>query len=454
MRFVHWRGVGLASALMAAIVVGLVSSPRAQAGGWYHWWNGHTINGRWVSAIDYRTGGPYYAPPIPYGEYTKNYTACIHEGAGAALGLLGKVCGHCKGAGCKMCGFLGCLHGLGCHNCGGAGCGSCGGDGVVDGSLCGNCNGRGCGNCGGHGLIACEGQGLGLHSGAGNGLGDPTCGLCGWGKAGHSHGAVATVAAGTLASAQSMPSAQAGRACSLCGGRGRIGTGICGACGGQGRIYGMVSGVKCGLCGGSGRNGAGLCGDCGGAGLLSGLKCGSCGGAGVIDGQACGTCGGRGLLACVHDGDGHLAGAAHHVLGSAASAAHHVAGTASGLAHQAMWKAGIGGVEYFVGPGGPVPITPGYVNYVVATRSPRDFFAFPPMVDQAFNSTSYRAPLYQEPSRPGTVVAPAPINQVRQAAPFPAGGNVNVPPPVPGANNPNVPPPPPPGDDEDDPMNR
>ena len=29
-------------------------------------------------------------------------------------------------------------------------------------------------------------------------------------------------------------------------------------------------------------------------------------------------------------------------------------------------------IDYFVGAGGPVPITPGYVPYVVATRSPRD----------------------------------------------------------------------------------
>jgi hypothetical protein len=35
-------------------------------------------------------------------------------------------------------------------------------------------------------------------------------------------------------------------------------------------------------------------------------------------------------------------------------------------------------VDYFVGPGGPVPITPGYVPYVVVTRSPRDYFSFPP----------------------------------------------------------------------------
>jgi hypothetical protein len=36
-------------------------------------------------------------------------------------------------------------------------------------------------------------------------------------------------------------------------------------------------------------------------------------------------------------------------------------------------------VEYFVGPGGPVPITPGYVPYIVSTRSPRDYFSFAPM---------------------------------------------------------------------------
>ena len=35
-------------------------------------------------------------------------------------------------------------------------------------------------------------------------------------------------------------------------------------------------------------------------------------------------------------------------------------------------------IKYFVGPGGPVPITPGYVPYVITTRSPRDFLAFPP----------------------------------------------------------------------------
>ena len=36
-------------------------------------------------------------------------------------------------------------------------------------------------------------------------------------------------------------------------------------------------------------------------------------------------------------------------------------------------------VQWFIGAGGPVPITPGYVPYIVSTRSPRDFFSFAPM---------------------------------------------------------------------------
>jgi hypothetical protein len=39
--------------------------------------------------------------------------------------------------------------------------------------------------------------------------------------------------------------------------------------------------------------------------------------------------------------------------------------------------------KWFMGPGGPVPLTPGYVPYVNPVRSPRDFFAFPPYLDQA-----------------------------------------------------------------------
>jgi hypothetical protein len=32
-----------------------------------------------------------------------------------------------------------------------------------------------------------------------------------------------------------------------------------------------------------------------------------------------------------------------------------------------------------------VPLTPGYVPYINVTRSPRDFFAFPPYSTRAFD---------------------------------------------------------------------
>ena len=83
--------------------------------------------------------------------------------------------------------------------------------------------------------------------------------------------------------------------------------------------------------------------------------CGSCGGNGL--GKGCGFCGGKGCSNC-------LSGLGSGLHGKLASLA--------GLLHPAPK------VDYFVGPGGPVPITPGYVPYVVVTRSPRDFFAFPP----------------------------------------------------------------------------
>jgi hypothetical protein len=84
-----------------------------------------------------------------------------------------------------------------------------------------------------------------------------------------------------------------------------------------------------------------LCGLCGGRG------CGGCGGSGL---GGCGFCGGKGCSHCLSGLHARLAGL---------------------LRHQK--------VDYFLGAGGPVPLTPGYVPYVVVTRSPRDFFAFPPM---------------------------------------------------------------------------
>ena len=109
----------------------------------------------------------------------------------------------------------------------------------------------------------------------------------------------------------------------------------------------------CGLCGGKG------CGGCGG-GLLAGCGnagCGLCHG----KGNGCQFCGGKGCSHCLSALSG---------LSAMAAGLH---GRLAGLLlHQNK-------VDYFVGAGGPVPLTPGYVPYIVATRSPRDYFAFPPM---------------------------------------------------------------------------
>jgi hypothetical protein len=75
----------------------------------------------------------------------------------------------------------------------------------------------------------------------------------------------------------------------------------------------------------------------------------------MFPGRACGNCGGAGCGLCRGGGSG---------LGS-------VHGLISSVLHRNR-------IKYFVGAGGPVPLTPGYVPYVVPTRSPRDYFAFPP----------------------------------------------------------------------------
>ena len=51
-----------------------------------------------------------------------------------------------------------------------------------------------------------------------------------------------------------------------------------------------------------------------------------------------------------------------------------------------------GDIKWFVGPGGPVPLTPGYVNYVNPVRSPRDYFAFPPYCERSSPDRLERGP--------------------------------------------------------------
>jgi hypothetical protein len=219
---------------------------------------------------------------------------------------------------------------LGCASCrlhallGCAGCGHEGG-------------GRGCKKCDGHGCGRCLGQGHG-----GN---DPGCPPGGGGH-GHHHKAgrfapcdSGTVVAGgaviqdsylgagtVMATNQSEP---AGTAVVLPSAQDPCGVAGCGAPGRHSHHRR-------------------LCGHCGGKG------CRGCGGHGYREGgdPACSRCGGKGCSHC-------MGGGLHSRL--------------AGLLHLGPK------VDYFVGAGGPVPLTPGYVPYIVATRSPRDFFAFPPM---------------------------------------------------------------------------
>jgi hypothetical protein len=200
-------------------------------------------------------------------------------------------------------------------------------------ALCSSCGGAGCNLCGGKGRC-------GLFNRCGDPCGghDKKCGLCDWRGLLHGKECGPTLCSPqaptkVCASVQSTPQASPQSCCSKPGCLlklkhfHRLGKG-CSSCGGDG----------CGLCHG---------------GLNSGKVCGSCHGSG------CGLCNGTGL--------GAASGLAHKILGAPA-------GLVGKLFH-------VGEVEYFVGPGGPVPITPGYVPYVVTTRSPRDYFAFPPFSD-------------------------------------------------------------------------
>ena len=321
MRSGKLRGVSLTLGLLCALAFVSGDSTPARAGDF------HAIP-RLVEGVDVNTGGPMYAPPIPYGHYAgKN----IHGRLGAkARGLVGGLHGGGGGGG------------SGCSACGGAGCGLCGGIGKGGllrghGHGAGLCNGAdGCGL--GQGGLGHGGHG---HGGFASGNGCSTCGL--------NHGG------GVVASAQfpvpvAMPSSQSPcsdpgcglfgkgshhhrKGCGLCGGRG------CGSCGVSGSGCGACGGKGCGSCGGIGRGGA--CGACGGKG------CGLCGGLGH-GGGLCKNCGGAGCSVC-----SKAKGLVSHLLG-----------------HDK--------IKWFVGPGGPIPITPGYTPYINVTRSPRDFLAFPP----------------------------------------------------------------------------
>ncbi|MGP0063858.1 MAG: hypothetical protein ACLQGP_09700, partial [Isosphaeraceae bacterium] len=225
---------------------------------------------------------------------------------------------------CRLHSMLGGI-GTGCGLCGGKGCGHCSGGGLFhhgDGGDGTACSGPGCGN----------GGGLFHHKAAGRFA--PLD--CGPGCLGHGSAATPVVSATSQAPAPGtavvQPSAQypcgqagCGIATSHAHGKGKHKS-LCGGCRGRG------------------------CGACGGAGMIGG-----CGdpGCGLCKGTGCGFCGGKGCSQCLSKLHGKLA-------------------SLTGWLHHKK-------IDYFMGAGGPVPITPGYVPYVNVTRSPRDFFSFPPM---------------------------------------------------------------------------
>ncbi|MGZ3396357.1 MAG: hypothetical protein ACXVB2_19705 [Isosphaeraceae bacterium] len=374
MRFGNWRGVPLALSLAAMLGLGLATSVRADG------WRTQCTIPREVPAYDYTTGGEYYAPPVPYGHYAKDYAGEAAKAAGYVTGYAGQLHGclkdlwdqtaglfHKCGDGCGLC--QGCGHGSGedCglgHGCGGLGHG-CGGLGA-SGNDCGFCAGRGLFHRGDGGLSAGCGAssglvGLGGVSSIGSGLGQKKhFAPC------HASTVAATSHAQPAGQATVSPSVQ-----SLCGDPG---------CTTGGR-HSHLGHLRCRFCGGSG------CGGCGGAGIgdpcsicgglghgRTGSLCRACGGCGLFKngfghgGTGCGLCGGKGCASCLQGlGDG-----GHGLASRAHGAIDHLKGSVLGALHPNK-------VDYFVGPGGPVPLTPGYVPYIVATRSPRDFFAFPPM---------------------------------------------------------------------------
>ena len=131
MRFGNWRGVPLALSLAAMLGWGLATSVRADG-----WHLQYTIP-REVPAYDYTTGGEYYAPPVPYGHYAKDYAGEAAKAAGYVTGYAGQLHGCLKDLWDKTVGLF--------HKCG-DGCGLCHGCGHGSGEDCGL--GHGCGASG------------------------------------------------------------------------------------------------------------------------------------------------------------------------------------------------------------------------------------------------------------------------------------------------------------------
>jgi hypothetical protein len=270
---------------------------------------------REVDAVNLKTGRPYMAPPIPYGHYAADYVDELQ-----------------KCLGCATCGLHGLMGGGGPgHGCfhKGGGCGhgdGCGHGGGNDCLAAGT--GTGCG--GGHGLFGHGGHGSSGILGA-----DPGCGA---GTAGY-----ATTWAQPSSQAVALPSGQS--ACGVSG---------CTVAAKHSHLSQMLNKIRCGSCGG---DGCGTCANTGVTGLCGDPGCSLGAGHKHGKGTGCGLCGGKGCSHC-------LSGLKSGLHGKLASIA--------GVLNKPK-------IQWFNGAGGPVPITPGYVPYIVVTRSPREFFSFAPM---------------------------------------------------------------------------
>jgi hypothetical protein len=336
--------VTLALATTLGLGLALVSSARADGMLFQH-----TIP-REVDAYNFNTGGPFMAPPVPNGHYSKDYVDELHKHIGCAAcqlhGLMGGV-GQCffhKGSGGHGAGI-----GTGCSLCGGKGCSSCSG----------TANGIGHG----HGGIAYDAGQAGLAPQGGLSYGGYVNGNA------YGAGAPSYVIGG---GGDGTGSTSAGYATTWAQPSGQIGVvsspqAICGqsGCKVSSKHSHLFNKIRCGSCGGSG------CGSCAGTGATGlcgdpgcGLGAGHSHGGGNNAGTGCGLCGGRGCGSCLGGLKSKLAGGLGGLHGKLAS-------LAGGLHGPKM--------QYFLGAGGPVPLTPGYVPYIVTTRSPRDFFSFPPM---------------------------------------------------------------------------
>jgi hypothetical protein len=216
--------------------------------------------------------------------------------------------------------------------------------------LCAKCMGKGCGLCGGLGMIGngCGDPGCNICVGHGgicktSGYGDPSCGLLG------KHGLLPCKESQAFVGFGGLPVASPQQYCSS-----PQGAGLCGPYAG-----------KCG---------PGL--SCFGKGGFGGIGCGGGDPGGMVQpcmgcgGKGCGLCGGKGLN-CLNCG-GKGCGLCMDMIAKCKAALCAPGAMVAKALH-------CRDVKYFVGAGGPVPLTPGYVPYVVPTRSPRDYFAFPPI---------------------------------------------------------------------------